>query len=70
MMAIGRQKAVRKEDEKLSKYEREEKKRLKRPPLTDDYRKPKVIGILCWLICCFRWNSGFNFKCQEDHSWT
>jgi len=44
MMALGRQKFHKKEDEKLSKTEREIKKKEKRPALTDDYQKPRVIG--------------------------
>ena len=44
MMALGRQKFHKKEDEKLSKTEREIKKNEKRPALTDDYQKPRVIG--------------------------
>jgi len=48
MMALGRQKFNKKEEEKLSKAEREVLKREKRPPLTDDYRKPRVIGMTCY----------------------
>jgi len=44
MMALGRQKFQKKEDEKLSKAEREIKRKEKRPALTDDYQKPRVIG--------------------------
>ena len=46
MMALGRQKFQKKEDEKLSKAEREMRKKEKRPALTDDYRKPLTIGNL------------------------
>jgi hypothetical protein len=45
MMALGRQKFHKKEEEKYSKAEREIRKKEKRPPLTDDYRKPRVVGM-------------------------